>query len=93
VGDFREHGIHHQPLPDGDHRARLLWRLDPQFGVRRHRDDLGFVLASRLPVAATIAIAVGFELFTGWAIRDNLTLNVIMLVHPIDAIKAWQGGG
>lgn len=53
---------------------------------------LGFVLASRLPVAATIAIAVGFELFTGVMIRDNLTLNVIMLLYPIDAIKAWQGG-
>jgi Protein of unknown function (DUF2585) len=52
----------------------------------------GFVLASRLPVALTIAIAVGFELFTGYAIRDNLTLNVIMLVHPFDAIKAWQSG-
>lgn len=54
---------------------------------------LGFVLASRLPVVVTIATAAGFELFTGYAIRDNLTLNVIMLIHPIDAIKAWQGGG
>ena len=54
---------------------------------------VGFVLASRLPVAVTVAIAVGFELFTGYAIRDNLTLNVIMLVHPFEAIKAWQGGG
>ena len=53
----------------------------------------GFVLASRLPVAVTVALAVGFELFTGWAIRDNLTLNVIMLVYPLDAIKAWQTGG
>ena len=53
---------------------------------------LGFVLANRLPVAATIALAIGFELFTGWVIRDNLTLNVIMLVHPFDAIKAWQSG-
>lgn len=53
---------------------------------------LGFVLASRLPVAVTVAMAIGFELFTGWAIHDNLTLNVIMLVHPFDAIKAWQGG-
>ena len=53
---------------------------------------LGFVLASRLPVAVTVALAIGFELFTGWAIHDNLTLNVIMLVHPFDAIKAWQSG-
>jgi hypothetical protein len=53
---------------------------------------LGFVLAYRLPVAATVAIALFFELFTGWMIRDNLTLNVIMLLYPLDGIKAWQAG-
>ena len=51
---------------------------------------LGFLLAWRAPVAATIAIAVIFELFTGWLIRDNLTLNVLMLVYPLEAVKAWQ---
>jgi hypothetical protein len=36
-------------------------------------------------------VAIAFELIALWAIRDNLTLNVVMLVWPIDAIKAWQG--
>jgi hypothetical protein len=53
---------------------------------------LGFALARRLPVWATVALAVGFELLTLFAIRDNLTLNVLMLVAPNDAIKAWQAG-
>ena len=52
----------------------------------------GFLLAARWPVWATIATAVGLELFVGWWIRDNLTLNVIMLVYPLEAIRRWQMG-
>jgi hypothetical protein len=52
---------------------------------------LGFYAAHRLPWRVTLAIALAFELITLLIIRDNLTLNVIMLVYPIDAIKAWQG--
>ena len=53
----------------------------------------GFWLASRLPVKASIAIGIAFELFTLAMIRDNLTLNVLMLVWPVEAIKVWQGMG
>ena len=52
----------------------------------------GFWFASRLPAWATIALAVGFELLTLALIRDNLTLNVLMLVWPIDAVRTWQAG-
>ena len=53
----------------------------------------GFWLASRMPVKASIAMGIAFELFTLAMIRDNLTLNVLMLVWPVEAIKVWQGTG
>jgi hypothetical protein len=52
---------------------------------------LGFAFARRAPGWLTIAVAIAFELIALWAIRDNLTLNVVMLVWPLDAIKTWQG--
>lgn len=54
---------------------------------------LGFFLASRLPWKLTIAIALLFEVFTAYVIRDNLALNILMLVAPIEAVKDWQAAG
>ena len=54
---------------------------------------IGFWLASKLPVWASVALALAFELFTLAMIRDNLTLNIVMLVWPLEAVRAWQAGG
>ena len=52
----------------------------------------GFALARLLPVKASIALAITLELFAGYMIRDNLTLNIIQLIHPVEAISRWQTG-
>ena len=53
---------------------------------------LGFVMAATLPIWIVVALAVIFELGTGYIIRDNLSLNVIMLLHPFESIRQWQSG-
>jgi hypothetical protein len=52
----------------------------------------GFVLAARLPIWIVIALAILMEAVVGYWIRDNLMLNIIMLLHPFDGIRVWQAG-
>ena len=53
---------------------------------------IGFLIAARLPALISASIATALELLLLIVIRDNLTLNIIMLLWPIKAIKEWQIG-
>jgi hypothetical protein len=50
----------------------------------------GFYFAHRLPPWASVALFIGMEVACLVFIRDNLTLNVLMLLYPVQAIKRWQ---
>ena len=54
---------------------------------------VGFVVAQRLGFPRTFALLVLTEVTLALWIRDNLTLNVLMLIHPIEAVKEWQAAG
>jgi hypothetical protein len=50
----------------------------------------GFWIASKLRLWQSIAVVCLIELLLLYLIRDNLTINLIMLAYPIEAIKQWQ---
>ncbi len=54
---------------------------------------VGFFVAARVPTLASIAIVLLLEGIAAWVIRDNLTLNVLMLVRPVEAVRDWQMQG
>ena len=51
---------------------------------------IGFAFASRVPARVIVAAVILMEIGCAVWVRDNLTLNIIMLIHPFDAIKHWQ---
>ena len=55
--------------------------------------SLGFLIAHRVPAWLTVALVAVMEIGCLFWVRDNLTLNIIMLLCPLESIKAWQAAG
>ena len=54
---------------------------------------LGFMVAQRLGFRRASVLFLLTEVTLAILIRDNLTLNIVMLIHPIEAVKEWQAAG
>jgi hypothetical protein len=54
---------------------------------------IGIVIAARFSWNASVALFIALELWLLYLARDNLTLNVFMLLFPIESLKQWQLGG
>jgi hypothetical protein len=53
---------------------------------------VGFVAAWRLPLLVIVVLAIVMEVGVAWWIRDNLTLNILQLLYPTEAVLQWQRG-
>jgi uncharacterized protein DUF2585 len=53
----------------------------------------GYAAAASIPIWVSVASLVAAEALLIVWIRDSLLLNVLMLIHPIESVKAWQRGG
>jgi len=53
---------------------------------------VGFFMARKMMTWSIVAIALVLELFVAYMIRDNLTLNVLNLIHIFPSVAAWQAG-
>jgi hypothetical protein len=53
---------------------------------------VGFFLSARLPPWVTIVFVIAVEVLMLAVMRDNLLLNVIMLLYPMESIRLWQAG-
>jgi hypothetical protein len=93
-GILEKHGSDHQPLSRSYDRTGLFTAT----AVLNSASDIAAIgdriaARARLPVWLTIMLGVAFRTFHRLAVRDNLTLNVLMLSGPWRASGCGKPGG
>ncbi|MDP3954467.1 MAG: DUF2585 family protein [bacterium] len=53
---------------------------------------VGFWFTRKSPIWVSVLVVIAIEIFLAFWIKDNLTLNIIMFIHPFEVIKSWQLG-
>jgi hypothetical protein len=53
---------------------------------------IGVVVARKLGLVKTLVVTAVIEVMLAISVRDGLLLNIVMLLYPIDAVRAWQAG-
>ncbi len=53
---------------------------------------LGFWLAWKYDWKWVLLVVIAIEVLSAVIVRDNLTLNILMLFYPLESIKLWQLG-
>jgi hypothetical protein len=79
---------HRETAANGYHGDSVLNSVSDMLAI-----SFGYWLAYLLPPLAVLGLALVEEIFNAIAIRDNLTLSVVQLVHPSESISRWQAQG